>query len=334
MSHVTALAGQRGTGGTPGRASLDAIEGSLGISLDEWQWWCFDFDDHEIVSAVVLVTPAMANKWLTELNGVTPGKDNRNLSGVKWREWYHRMRDGRWKVSPQSVIAFDEDGDLLDGQHRLVAIRRLGAAVWFRVEYGWPRESFSILDSGAKRLASQIIGGKHAVMVAASGRIVAAVTGLASRDQIHDKVTARADPDLIDGWVREWPELRQYSSRVKSVYRACRLNEAIHLAVVAQASRTEYRDMLDDWFFALETGANLSLGDPRLQLRRRWNDDYRSLSGSSSARGYPYALTVKAWNEYVTGNRSCKNLKVGPKEQEEIRVVGFNGARINVGLFR
>lgn len=63
-----------------------------------------------------VVTPAMATKWLEEGN-----THNRKVRDSVVMRYAADMKAGRWKQTHQG-IAFNGDGTLLDGQHRLFAI--------------------------------------------------------------------------------------------------------------------------------------------------------------------------------------------------------------------
>lgn len=60
------------------------------------------------------------------------------------------MAAGRWQVTPQGII-LDDDGHLLDGQHRLSAVVRAGVPVKFWITEGAATEVFKHLDAGRSR---------------------------------------------------------------------------------------------------------------------------------------------------------------------------------------
>jgi len=60
------------------------------------------------------------------------------------------MDSGEWQLTHQG-IAFDKDGNLLDGQHRLQAVINHGRGVEFMVTRNLPHEVFSSLDRGVVR---------------------------------------------------------------------------------------------------------------------------------------------------------------------------------------
>lgn len=64
----------------------------------------------------VLVTREMAAAWLSR-----NFSRNRTIQNSRVARWKREMRDGLWRLSHQG-IAFDRDGWLVDGQHRLTAL--------------------------------------------------------------------------------------------------------------------------------------------------------------------------------------------------------------------
>lgn len=82
------------------------------------------------------------------------------------------MSHGRWMESHQG-IAFDTNGDLQDGQHRLAAIVKSGVSVWMMVTTNAPVSNFKITDAIRPRTASDIIGldgHKNSKLVSGIGR--------------------------------------------------------------------------------------------------------------------------------------------------------------------
>lgn len=98
---------------------------------------------------IVNVTPAMARMFLKSNTA------NRPLRfGVVegFRSLYER---GEWKLTHQG-IAFDSNGTLIDGQHRLTFISHLpeGTKVPMMVTRGLDTDTFGAIDVGAKRTAA------------------------------------------------------------------------------------------------------------------------------------------------------------------------------------
>jgi hypothetical protein len=110
------------------------------------------------------ITPAMAEAWLRDYNAVDPttGKRNRNIRPQDVAKWVRIMRRGQWKKTVEP-IKFSEpraDGSvtLLDGQHRLAAIRDSRMTVRLPVATNVPEDAQDSMDSGVKRTVGDKLG--------------------------------------------------------------------------------------------------------------------------------------------------------------------------------
>ena len=95
----------------------------------------------------VMITPEMAKEWLTHNMA-----GNRPVQKGTVHSYARQMRNGSWNLTHQG-IAFDENGELIDGQHRLRAIIEASVPVEMNVSTGVHRvqgEVFTI-DMGRKR---------------------------------------------------------------------------------------------------------------------------------------------------------------------------------------
>lgn len=93
---------------------------------------------------IVQVSPEMATKWL---EGNT---HNRPINQETVNRYARDMAAGRWKVTHQA-IAWDKDGRLVDGQHRLWAILQSGATVPLLVIHGLDISAQTVIDTGLSR---------------------------------------------------------------------------------------------------------------------------------------------------------------------------------------
>lgn len=102
---------------------------------------------------IITITPEMANEMLS-LNM----EHNRRLNKDTVRKYARIMRGGGWNLTHQG-IAFDTEGHLVDGQHRLHAIVSANVPVEMMVTRGVEHregEAFSI-DVGARRTLTNIM---------------------------------------------------------------------------------------------------------------------------------------------------------------------------------
>lgn len=80
--------------------------------------------------------------------------ENRRLNERRVQMLAEDIGHGRWHLSPQP-ICFDEDGKLIDGQHRLTAIIRSGIPVDLIIAYNVPHGC--VLDKGLERSSGEAL---------------------------------------------------------------------------------------------------------------------------------------------------------------------------------
>lgn len=121
------------------------------------------------------ITPEIANAWIqkTKMLNVTNRKVNE-----KWVERYAEdMKNGNWLLNGET-ITIASDGGILDGQHRLYACVKAGVPFVSSVVENIDRKTFSTIDCGRSRSASQVLameGTKYHKTITSIIRGVAAI---------------------------------------------------------------------------------------------------------------------------------------------------------------
>lgn len=100
--------------------------------------------------AIETITPEIA-KFYLQFNS-----NNRPLKKSVVETYANEMRAERWRLTHQG-LAFDRDGTLLDGQHRLAAIVSSGAHVEMLVARGIETKTQIVMDDHAKRTAGDAL---------------------------------------------------------------------------------------------------------------------------------------------------------------------------------
>lgn len=117
------------------------------------------------------ITPEMAQEYL-KFNT----ENYRSLSKDRVISYAADMKNGRWQFNGES-IKFSENGQLIDGQHRLQAIIRAGVPVDMLVIRG-VKDDVDIYDIGAQRSLGQIakargvVNGWYSQVMACAGWVV------------------------------------------------------------------------------------------------------------------------------------------------------------------
>ena len=97
------------------------------------------------------VTPAIAREWLTH------NIDNRSPREASIESYAQDMLAGRWQLTGES-IKFAEDGRLLDGQNRLMAVIKSGIPIETVVVRGLDPRSQIAMDGGIARTSGDALG--------------------------------------------------------------------------------------------------------------------------------------------------------------------------------
>jgi hypothetical protein len=104
----------------------------------------------QIEESYELIWPEMATKWLNS-SPYNRVMNDRVVSAI-----CEHMNMGRW-IMHFSMIALDEDGNLLNGHHSCVGIEKVGKPQWCRVLRNVPRELVSLLDTVNPRRAQDYL---------------------------------------------------------------------------------------------------------------------------------------------------------------------------------
>lgn len=251
---------------------------------------------------VIVITPALAQKWLT-LN-----THNRNLRDRIVASYATDMRDGNWVEDGQS-IKFSQGGTvlldsplitgdtLLDGQHRLSAIVQAGVPVRMLVVSQLPDTTQDTMDTGTKRTLGDVLklrGEAHYVPLAAVLSRVHMWQAGARKSMRGERPTHRQLLTLLD----ENPEIRrsaEMGSRVRNVIRLSTSTAGLchWLFMRIDQSDTAF------FFGRLTDGAGLVPGDPIYALRRSVETSARDKARMPEE--HMTALVIKTWNAFREG---------------------------------
>lgn len=99
----------------------------------------------------VKVTPEMARQWLDCQVA------NRKPSIATVEQYVKAMEDGIWIADPSVPLRFNDEGKLADGQHRLLALERLGKPVDFYVSHNSSAVLDAIHNTKPRSLADRLL---------------------------------------------------------------------------------------------------------------------------------------------------------------------------------
>lgn len=240
---------------------------------------------------LVVITPEMAADWLTA------NTSNRSVRSYLVERLAGAIRRGEWVVNGDP-IRFDDEGALIDGQHRLWAILEAEMPVESYVISGLPHVAQDTVDQGAKRTLSDVLAlrdERYAATLAASLNLLYRVQTNTIRMAGRVQPTVAQAVSMLDSN----PELRD------SVAAAHKMHDAglgISTSVLAVSHFLFHQinpEDTEDFFAKLSSGAGLDEGHPILVFRQ-WMERVVSLRPRHPVNTY-HAMLIKTWNAYRKG---------------------------------
>jgi hypothetical protein len=127
------------------------------------------------------ITPELAREYLDRNS-----EDQRRVTYTNVNKYATDMKEGRWNEELIQPIRIDEEGNLIDGQHRLLAIIESGTPIEMWVQTNLPKQAFYSIDIGDPRAAKDFIGGEYRSGSAAISKVVAALLhGASLKNAMH-----------------------------------------------------------------------------------------------------------------------------------------------------
>lgn len=232
---------------------------------------------------------------------------NRQINNVHVSLLAKSIRSGDW-VDTGDTIKFDPTGRLIDGQHRLMAVKIAGKPVRLNLAFGVPFEAFDRIDVGRNRTASDLFsmsGYSHCHILAGAARTLIAING-----GYHHVNPLKVTKHELLSYVKTNPDLHhcakicmKIQSQLGKVGSSSGITAGIFLIrkVIGDIAKG------NEFFHLLETGVSLSETNAILALRNRCiRSDNRKKTRAIGAVEQA-ALLVKAWNYWSTG-RPTKSL--------------------------
>jgi hypothetical protein len=243
-------------------------------------------------SGCEIITPEKAKQMLTRNVCNRPIDENRVKMFVYEinRDNFHNTGEG---------IKFAENGDLLDGQHRLLAIVRTGKAQELLVVRNLAHEVFKYMDTGKIRTAADVLAingipnpKKAAAVVKFISSFKRGAYSDAGSQSSNKRALTNSDVDIF---------IEKHGRKVADSipYGYNKNNRFISPAVLSGLFfifAEKDQDMADDFCHRLATGLELTKESPIYLLRQRLINDVRSTRRMRPL--FRVALCCKAWNHF------------------------------------
>jgi hypothetical protein len=245
-------------------------------------------------SRVILVTPELAARWLEQ------NTHNRHIYKSVVDSYARDMKMGMWVVNNQG-IGFDDDGMLLDGQHRLLAVIQSGTPTKILVifgidkdgEHGLPAQA--TIDRGKQRgigdVLSLAFGITHANIQAAIARA------------IIEMCTTTTGKAMSAGTI--WEARKVYEDEICLVIQHIKGGKQLRyspvLACIAFAAKIS-KDVAGAFAEKYFTGIGLKADDPAYVLRNYMINRDANYAGSGEYRKVIRKYALQALMHYFKGS--------------------------------
>ena len=264
--------------------------------------------DPQVESATVSrmeITPSIAADWIAR------NTRNRPVRQAMVMRYSEDMAARRWRVNGSTVVMSDK-GNILDGQHRLLACIRSGASFTTFVASGVPEEAFVTIDSGISRKFSDVVS---ILGYPDASRLSALVRGwweyqergkLGTTGKERAPTTQELQTMLLENTDRFLSCLRGTSGPQKLFGGGTGAWGVVWMATgdIDETDRDFFFDRLKD-------GQNLAAGDAIYALRRLLQND--ETRGRAMPPNMLLAYLIKAWNKF-RGRETVEILAVKASE--------------------
>jgi hypothetical protein len=99
---------------------------------------------------------------------------NRRIRWTHLCKLSEQIKTGKWELTHQG-IALREDGTLIDGQHRCLAVVMAGVSIKILITHGVSDDAYKVIDTGSARTAADGFNNlKNAYAVSAAARLIIA----------------------------------------------------------------------------------------------------------------------------------------------------------------
>lgn len=263
------------------------------VNLGSNQSIVVEIDGQRLELRILNVGPDLAAAWLAK------NANNRNEARGNKAKISRSMELDDFKFLGDPV-RFDEDGNLLDGQHRLKSIVETGSELPLLVIKGFKPEAQLYMDQGKVRGAGDQI--KLAGVAEKGGNNWAAIARLIIRWDAGDVLGNLLVPgtaEIIAFCNEHRDQMRRAESAANAQYRRVGGRRPVAGATFYFAELIDAQ-LAHKFFRQLATGEDIRLGDPVFALR----DTLLKRKGTGGTKlnsNEELSLFVRAWNAARAG---------------------------------
>jgi hypothetical protein len=252
--------------------------------------------DYMITSKVERITPNRAKEMMT-------GSNCRRLRQKKLLNYASDMSKGRWKLTGSSII-YDKNGKLIDGFHRLNAVKLSGVPIQSVIVRGVEPEVVGDIDIGAVRTGGDFLYIKEGPDNIKYERAISAALNIIYWYKTNKFQGRRTliDNDEIYACYKENEGIQE--SINKAWANKCSLLSAAQLGAFHYLFSKKDEELADKFLSQMSNGISDGVNDPFHRLREKLVD--RRSARTRIDRQDLVRLIVMAWNLKRKGKTTAR----------------------------
>ena len=260
------------------------------------------------------ITPEMAKTILTYRN-----KNNRKYRYNQLAKLSDAIEKGEWKVTNQG-LAFDKEGNLIDGQHRLAAVLQTRKTVPMMVATNMPADIFNVVDSGCKRTtgdALDILGSENGLVVSGAIKIFICYQKFPDQSWSGTSILQPTAIEITEIYKQRSEQIEALLAVIKSKHKGFKcFAPSLGLAFSMLLLDSGWSDVqIWEFWDAVTLGANLSSDSVILSFRNQLSDPLFRKRHYGTQR-YMLNAFIKCFNSYIT--RESINKFVAPRPNTKL----------------
>lgn len=254
------------------------------------------YNERNVRADKMVITKEIAEMLLTR------NTNNRPIQDYRVEEYRGRIERQEWLLNGETIkVAWD--GQLLDGQKRLLAVCASGLSIYTWVVWGLDHPSQDTVDDGQKRTTANVLHMKGFTDTNRMAAIIGTIYRYNTGNPINDTRLARPTAQQAVDFARQHEHLL-YSALTHGSMLANRIPVVLTAASAAWYLMADVNPGdLDDFWTRLQTGEHQTAHDPVWVLRERLIAGVKLVGGNKGKipPNLALALILKAFRYHVAG---------------------------------
>lgn len=254
-----------------------------------------------IESRVETITPELATQYLSR------NRKNRTIRKRDVEAYAREIRRGTFQLTHQG-IAFDTEDNLIDGQHRLMAIAMAGQPVQMMVTRGIPAATMKSIDRGAGRTMRDVMvlsdsGGADVTRASKNAIMISAMSQLVEHGLKRVNLTTTEIIDLFAAFKDEVDTVFNSAVNKKGIGRS----QILSAAIAAMHAGVD-KEAIEKFFRVFLRSDIRDCDDYNVQVVLNWRKqiDDAKLQGMAMNKRRVYIGTQNAIHHFVNNTQTTR----------------------------